>query len=110
MLNHKAVTELRYIRPVADTDWIVAQAKQVGFDLCGIAAARDLADSEHRDEWLARGYAGEMRYLHDARRADPARVMPEAQSVIVCALNYNTPHPYSTEAAADNALAREPRG
>ena len=97
----------------ADTSWVVEQAKAIGFDLCGVAAAEDLADParvERLDEWLARGYAGEMRYLHDARRGDPARVVPGAKSVIVCALNYNTPHPYSTEAAADNAIGREPRG
>ena len=94
----------------ADTDWVVEQAVAIGFDLCGVAAAADLADSERLDEWLARGYAGEMRYLHDARRADPARVVSGAKSVIVCALNYNTPHPYSTEAAADNAIGSEPRG
>jgi epoxyqueuosine reductase len=94
----------------ADTDWLVAQAKTLGFDLCGVTAAADLADAARLDEWLARGYAGEMRYLHDARRADPARVLPDAKSVIVCALNYNAPHPYSTEAAAENAASREPRG
>ena len=97
------------MQPPAVTDWVIAQAKAIGFDLCGIAAAADLADPEHLDEWLARGYAGEMRYLHDARRADPARVLPDAKSVIVCALNYNTPHPYSTEAAATNAMNSEPR-
>ena len=97
----------------ADTEWLIAQAEAVGFDLCGVAAAADLADParvEGLDEWLARGYAGEMRYLHDARRADPARVLPDAKSVIVCALNYNTPHPYSTEAAAANAMGRQPHG
>jgi epoxyqueuosine reductase len=94
----------------ADTNWLIAQAKTIGFDLCGIAAAEDLADPALLNEWLARGYAGEMRYLHDPRRANPASVVPGGKSVIVCALNYNTPHPYSTEAAADNAMAREPRG
>jgi len=98
------------MQAAADTDWVIAQAKAIGFDLCGVAAAEDLADPERLDEWLARGYAGEMRYLHDARRADPASVLPGAKSVIVCALNYNMPHPYSTETAADNAMSREPRG
>jgi epoxyqueuosine reductase len=93
----------------ADTDWLIAQAKTLGFDLCGVTAAADLADPARLDEWLARGYAGEMRYLHDPRRADPARVVPGAKSVIVCALNYNAPYPYSTEAAADNAIGNEPR-
>jgi epoxyqueuosine reductase len=95
---------------VDDTEWVAEQSRAIGFDLCGVVAAEDLADPARLEEWLARGYAGEMHYLHDERRGDPARVMPGAKSVIVCALNYNTPRPYSTEAAAENAAAREPRG
>jgi epoxyqueuosine reductase len=88
------------MRARADTDWVLAKAEALGFDLCGVAPAESWDELTHRDEWLARGYAGEMRYLRDARRADPVLVLPEAKSVIVCALNYNTPQPYSTEAAA----------
>ena len=88
------------MRPQADTDWVIAKAKALGFDLCGVAPAEGWDELAHRDEWLTRGYAGEMRYLHDSRRADPARVLPEARSVIVCALNYNTRQPLSTEAVA----------
>ena len=61
-------------------------------------------------EWLAKGYAGEMKYLHDARRGSPAQALPGVRSVIVCALNYNTSHPYSTEAAAAQHASDAPRG
>jgi epoxyqueuosine reductase len=44
-----------------------------------------------------------MQYLHDPRRADITQVLPDAKSVIVCALNYNTASPVSTEAAAQAA-------
>jgi epoxyqueuosine reductase len=88
------------MRPYADTEWVIAQAKSIGFDLCGVAPISELTGPEHRDEWLARGYSGTMQYLHDARRADPQRTFPEAKSVIVCAINYNTAQPRSTEAAA----------
>jgi epoxyqueuosine reductase len=98
------------MQPPADTDWLVARAKTLGFDLCGVAAAEDLADPARLNEWLERGYAGEMRYLHDPRRGDPASVVPGAKSIIVCALNYNAPRPYSTESAAENAIALEPSG
>ena len=98
------------VRPQADTDWIIAKAKALGFDLCGIARAEDCAEPAHREEWLARGYAGEMRYLHDARRAAPTLALPEARSVIVCAINYNTAQPYSTEAAATAAAQGNARG
>ena len=39
-----------------------------------------------------------MGYLGDPKRREPERVLEGARSVIVCALNYNTEHPYSGEA------------
>jgi epoxyqueuosine reductase len=98
------------MQPRAATDWVVSKAKALGFDLCGVAPIEDWEELAHRDEWLARGHAGDMRYLHDSRRAHPALALPEARSVIVCALNYNTRHPLSTEAAADAANGHRPRG
>ncbi len=83
--------------------WIIAKAQELGFDVCGIVRAEDCVESSHREEWLARGYAGEMRYLHDARRAEIFSVLPEARSVIVCAINYSAAQPYSTDAAAQAA-------
>ncbi len=94
----------------ADTAWVIAKAQALGFDLCGVAAASDWPELAAQQEWLARGYAGEMRYLHDTRRADPRLVLPEARSVVVCALNYNTAQPYSTEAAASAAAGNVARG
>ncbi len=87
----------------AESEWIIAKASELGFDLCGIAAVDGLADAEHLKEWLERGYAGRMQYLHDPRRADVMQVLPDARSIIVCALNYNTASPASTEAAAQPA-------
>jgi epoxyqueuosine reductase len=97
------------------TRWVVEQACALGFDLCGVAPVADFPELSKLQEWLARGYAGEMRYMHDPRRASPASALPGAKSIIVCALNYNTEHPYSTqvvaglEAAATNP-EDEPRG
>ena len=82
------------------TRWVVAEARRLGFDLCGIAPIEEFEELARLPEWLARGYSGEMGYLADARRREPARVLPEARSLIVCALNYNTPLPYSTEVPA----------
>src|SRR5882672_1785923 len=73
-------------------------ARAAGFDLCGIAPAAEFPELGHLEEWLNRGYAGEMRYLQDDRRRSPAHVVQGARSVIVCALNYNTALPASTEA------------
>ncbi len=99
--------------------WISAQAAELGFDLCGVVEAKKFPELAHTEEWLASGYAGEMRYLHDTRRRDPASAMPEVRSIIVCALNYNSSQPRSIEAiaraAADDGQAKDavyyaPRG
>jgi epoxyqueuosine reductase len=93
----------------ADTDWIVDQAKSLGFALCGLVRPEKFPELEHTTDWLARGFAGEMQYLTDPRRADPQSALPDARTIIACALIYNTVHPLSTESAfrGDDG---EPRG
>ena len=77
-------------------------ARAAGFDLCGIAPVRDFGELHVFPAWIADGKHGEMRYMeaHDdtgeLKRASLARVAPWARSVVVCAMNYNTAHPYST--------------
>lgn len=84
------------------------QARAAGFDLCGVASVDDyIAEAAQLPEWLARGYAGQMHYLHDPRRMDPRQVVSGARSLIVCAMNYNTDQPYSTEVLPD---LETPRG
>jgi epoxyqueuosine reductase len=80
---------------------IKVHARELGFDLCGIAPAADHPELAFYREWLARGYAGEMAYLHRsaARRADVRNVVPSARAVIVTGTLYNTDRPYSTECA-----------
>jgi epoxyqueuosine reductase len=85
--------------PLADTLWIVDQAKSLGFDLCGVVRAEKFPELEQTPEWLARGYAGEMKYLADPRRGDPRTAMPGIQSAIVGLLNYSTERPLSTDPA-----------
>ena len=78
-------------------------ASDAGFDLCGIAPAADAPEHEHFSGWIEAGHAGEMKYLEardehgGLKRASLARVAPWAKSVVVCAINYNTDHPYSTQ-------------
>ena len=103
---------LRHNRNMAtsgNTAWIIGRAEALGFDLCGVVRAEKFAELEQFSEWLAAGYAGEMRYLEDERRREPGSVLEDLRSVIVCALNYNTDYPYSTEAAA-SANRDGPRG
>ncbi len=103
------------MRTAAETAWIVEQARELGFALCGVAPLQKFQEHEAFAEWLKRGYAGEMAYLADARRIHPEKLLDAKGSVIVCALNYNTVHPYSSEGAAHAPHSRSeedagPRG
>jgi epoxyqueuosine reductase len=89
---------------------VIEISSATGFDLCGVAPAEAFPELEHLEEWLTRGYAGEMRYLHDTRRQTPSQVVLGARSVIVCALNYNSPLPFSTETPNEFSSSSGPRG
>jgi epoxyqueuosine reductase len=78
-------------------------ADEAGFDLAGVAPAADAAELQYFPKWIAAGYAGEMKYMAalddrgDLQRGSLGRVAPWARSVVVCAINYNTANPYSTQ-------------
>jgi epoxyqueuosine reductase len=86
---------------------IKAQAHELGFDLCGIAPAEEFPELARLREWIDRGHAGDMTYLHRSasRRADVRRALASARSVIVTATHYNTDRPYSV-ASGDPTRAR----
>jgi len=71
--------------------------------LSGIAPVDDFAELKRFPEWIQEGHAGEMKYLEsrtetgELRRASLRSVFPWARSVVVCAINYNTTYPYSTQ-------------
>ncbi|MGH9772279.1 MAG: tRNA epoxyqueuosine(34) reductase QueG [Candidatus Acidiferrales bacterium] len=91
------------------TRWVCERAHALGFDLCGVVTADRFEELDKLPVWLARGYGGEMNYLHDPRRADPRLVLEGAQSLIVAAVNYNSAHPYSAESLS-RAGGESPRG
>jgi len=93
----------------SDTHWIESRAKELGFDLCGVVSAGKFPELERTEEWLARGFAGEMKYLSDPRRRSGEGAFPGIRSVIVCALNYNTDLPKSTD-VPHLPKDEEPRG
>lgn len=78
-------------------------AREAGFDLCGVAPVGEFGELEAFPGWIAQGRHGEMKYMEardetgNLKRAALARVAPWARSVIVCAVNYNTAQPYSTQ-------------
>jgi len=79
------------------------EAVRAGFDLAGVAGIHDCPELDYFPEWIASGYAGEMNYLESRneggqlKRASLRSAAPWARSVIVCAVNYNTEQPYSTQ-------------
>jgi epoxyqueuosine reductase len=93
-------------QPLTSSD-IKVHARTLGFDACGVAPAADHPELKFYREWLERGYAGDMAYLHRTaeRRADVRNVLPSARTVIVTATVYHTERPYSTE-CADPARAQ----
>src|SRR3990167_9080528 len=76
-----------------------ALAYEAGFDLCGVAQAATFVEHAAVTHWLAAGMHAGMGWMERsiAKSLDPKLVMPEAKSVIVCAMNYNTAYPYSTD-------------
>ena len=78
---------------------VKARARELGFDLCGIAPVDGFPELGILREWLERGYAGEMAYMARSaeRRRDARAVVPGARSVIVTGTLYNTDRPYSTD-------------
>jgi epoxyqueuosine reductase len=74
-----------------------------GFELAGIAPVTDPKELEYFPRWIAEGHGGEMKYLEARdeqgrlKRASLAHAVPWARSVVVCAINYNTSQPYSTQ-------------
>lgn len=94
-MNHSRSSEIRAV--------IRRAAAEAGFDLSGIAPASDSPELKSFPTWIAAGHAGEMKYLEacdergELKRASLSRVAPWAKSVVVCAINYNTANPYSTQ-------------
>src|SRR5262245_60330217 len=69
---------------------IKERAKAIGFGLSGIARATEADGFARLEEWLARGYAGEVNYLHrhGEARQQPHNVRAEVRSVIMVAFDY----------------------
>jgi epoxyqueuosine reductase len=99
---------MNYMQSTGTTEWIASRARALGFELCGVVLAEKFPELARIEEWLERGYAGEMKYLEDARRSDPQLAMAGVRSVVVCGLNYNTKQPYSTQCGDPDD--EEPRG
>src|SRR5687768_17967478 len=84
---------------------IKTRARELGFDLCGVARAESYPELSFLPDWLERGHAATMTWMHRSadKRADVRHVVPNARSVIVTATLYNTDRPYSPDLPPDVA-------
>jgi epoxyqueuosine reductase len=86
-------------------EFVKQTALDEGFSLAGIAPVAGMRELDYFPAWIEAGCHGEMDYLAktngagDLKRAALANVAPWARSVVVCAANYNSSAPYSTEYA-----------
>lgn len=74
---------------------LLAQAQKAGFSACRICAPDAVSEVAQRlTAFLDAGYHGQMGWLAErqAWRGDPARLWPEARSVIMLAENYSPDH------------------
>jgi epoxyqueuosine reductase len=88
--------------PAVRSAQIKTRALELGFNKIGIVRAEPLtSERQQLEEWLRRGYQGEMAWLarDPEQRTDPRKLFPEARSVIVVALNY-----YKPEQHVDNPI------
>jgi epoxyqueuosine reductase len=85
------------------TSSVKEAAREAGFEVAGIAPVSDFPELDKFPKWIAAGHAGEMKYMEardeggNLKRSNLRTFAPWARSVIVCAINYNTGHPYSTD-------------
>jgi len=103
-------------QPAALSARIRSRAREMGFDLVGIAPAHASAHGDAYERWVALGMHGEMGYLARedavARRKDPAVLVPGARSAVVVGLRYYVPDadPGAPNDAARGIVARYARG
>ncbi len=77
------------------TQQLKAQATALGFSRVGVTPATPGKRLAAYEQWLARGYHGEMAYLARpdrlARRQDLQRILPGARTLVCVSLDYATP-------------------
>ncbi len=83
------------------TNSLRRRAHDLGFSLVGACPAVEPPGAERLDEWLARGYAGDMHYIAERREAyaDPRHVLDGVRSILMLGL------PYAAESSAPQGSA-----
>src|SRR5689334_9499589 len=73
------------------TRWLKEAAIRHGFMGVGISKAERMdEEARHLEQWLGKGYHGEMGYMgnHFDMRVDPTKLVPGAKSVVSLMYNY----------------------
>lgn len=117
MTSHPNSVQISVIQhdPHALKAWIKAQALALGFSDCVIAKPDAQAELARLQEYLDRGYHGDMTFLADNldKRADPTLLVPNTRSVICVRMDYlvELPEPRTVPFAPNSAIiARYARG
>lgn len=91
---------------------ILSYARELGFASCRIATCAPPRHAAEFRAWLRKGAAGDMAWMERGKekRADPNKILPGAQSIIVLTMNYwqgeRTPTDKANGAAAMGRIAR----
>ena len=88
---------------------LVSFARGLGFASCRIAACGSAPHAEAFRNWLNEGGHGEMGYMErgEEKRCDPQKILPDARSIVVLALNYfHGDHQADDTPAATGRIAR----
>lgn len=100
-------TNISIVSNTETTRVIKTIAAELGFSFCGVSKAEFLKEEAPRlEEWLKRGYAGEMHYLERNfdQRLDPTLLVPGAKSVVSLLYSYYPEKDITTD--ADMKIAR----
>lgn len=87
---------------------ILSLAQTIGFDLCGVAPCRHMAENEVRfRRWIERGYHSSLGYMerNADKRFDPRLLVENARTAVVCAVAYKNPASEGYEAGCRTKIA-----
>lgn len=99
------------LTPQELTDRLKAEARRLGFDLVGVTDCTPPASYSAYEAWLQAGHHAGMAYMaserNRARRANPRRILPECESIVVLAVRYFAPQaaPQPADDAAHGRVA-----
>src|SRR5437867_11991943 len=89
-MKRDAVLSSRRSFPMHLKERILSAGRELGFSQVGIAAAKQRPEESLLREWLRRGYAGGMGWMHKRRseRSDPTLLAPWVRTLILVTLPY----------------------